>query len=160
MTSGLLTSRRTKIHLLKTSLAFPTDSNKQKFKTYRNLYNKIIKVAKKTICMKDYKNAKKNPIKTWDILREFTGKSKGENSIRNICSEGQIYTEDGEIANQFNKFFSSVGNQISDNVEHTDAKYTAGGVAAGLRNYFSSRIHNLYKYSRAEVERRYRRYQQ
>jgi hypothetical protein len=66
----------------------------------------------------------KNPKKTWDILRELTGKSKGENSIGNICSEGQTYTDDGEIANQFNKFFASVGNQISDSIEHTDAKYT------------------------------------
>jgi hypothetical protein len=124
MTSGLLTSRRTKIHLLKTSLAFPTDSNKQKFKAYRNLYNKIIKVAKKNSIQERLQKCQKNPKKTWDILRELTGKGKGENSIGNICSDGQTYTDDGDIANQFNKFFASVGNQISDSIEHTDANYT------------------------------------
>jgi hypothetical protein len=123
MTRGLLTSRRTKIQLLKTSLVSPTESNKQKFKTYRNLYNKLIRVAKKNNIQERLQKCQKNPKKTWGILRELTGKKREAEGIKNICSEGRTYTDSGEIANQFNKFFSSVGVQISENVEPTNANF-------------------------------------
>jgi hypothetical protein len=48
MTSGLLVSRRTKVNLLKISLVDPSPENKLKFKLYRNLYNKLIRIAKKS----------------------------------------------------------------------------------------------------------------
>jgi hypothetical protein len=47
MTKGLLTSCRTKVSLLKISLVNPTNENVQNFKRYRNLYNKLIRIAKK-----------------------------------------------------------------------------------------------------------------
>jgi hypothetical protein len=40
-------SRRNKVRLLKISLVEPTVENISKFKAYRNLYNKLIRIAKK-----------------------------------------------------------------------------------------------------------------
>jgi hypothetical protein len=51
MTNGLMTSRRTKIELLKISIKDPTFSNCEKYKNYRNLYNKLIRIAKKITFM-------------------------------------------------------------------------------------------------------------
>jgi hypothetical protein len=39
MTQGLITSRRTKLNLLKINVVTPCDENKQKYKHYRNLFN-------------------------------------------------------------------------------------------------------------------------
>jgi hypothetical protein len=47
MTPGLMVSRRKKIDLLKISLAAPTEINKNTYKTYRNLYNKLIRIRKR-----------------------------------------------------------------------------------------------------------------
>jgi hypothetical protein len=47
MTKGLMISRRNKVRLLKISLVEPTVENTSKFKAYRNLYNKLIRIAKK-----------------------------------------------------------------------------------------------------------------
>jgi hypothetical protein len=64
MTNGLLTSRRTKIELLKKSLIDPSDANKKRFKTYKNMYNKLLRVAKtnniQERLQKNQKKTKKN----------------------------------------------------------------------------------------------------
>jgi hypothetical protein len=47
MSNGLLISRREKIRLSNVSLKNPSPFNCMKFKNYRNIYNKLIKLAKK-----------------------------------------------------------------------------------------------------------------
>ncbi len=46
LTSGLLKSRTTKIALHKLSISHPTDDNIAKYKTYRNLYNTLLRKSK------------------------------------------------------------------------------------------------------------------
>jgi hypothetical protein len=46
MSRGLLVSRNEKIKRCKLSVKIPTQANIEKFKTYRNMYNKLIKAAK------------------------------------------------------------------------------------------------------------------
>lgn len=47
VTNGILISRRTKISLQQDYFKKSNDKNKSKFKIYRNLYNRIIKLAKR-----------------------------------------------------------------------------------------------------------------
>ena len=47
MTKGILVSRLNKISLHKEFVKNPVEANHSKFKTFRNLYNKIIKASKK-----------------------------------------------------------------------------------------------------------------
>jgi hypothetical protein len=124
MTKGLLTSRRTKVNLLKISLVSPTEDNVQNFKRYRNLYNKLIRIVKKNDINERLEQNKKNPKKTWEILNEITGKNKASVSIQKICSEGKEYTDSREKANIFNKFFCGVGKKISDTVDPTKTNFT------------------------------------
>jgi hypothetical protein len=63
MTNGLLTSRRTKIELLKKSINDPTFLNCEKYKNYRNLYNKLIRIAKKNHMYENLEKNKKKPKK-------------------------------------------------------------------------------------------------
>jgi hypothetical protein len=123
MTSGLLTSRRTKIELLKKSVVDPTFLNCETYKNYRNLYNKLVRIAKKNHTHEKLEQNKKNPKKTWEILNEITGKSKSNTTIQNIRSEGVEYSNSSDKANIFNKFFSSVGENISNSVEDTNKNF-------------------------------------
>jgi hypothetical protein len=122
MTSGLMVSRRTKIELLKKSINDPTFSNCEAFKKYRNLYNKLLRIVKNHMHEKLEKK-QKNPKKTWEILNEITGKSKLNISVQSIRSEGIVYTSGLDKANVFNKFFSGVGEKISNSIEHTSKNF-------------------------------------
>jgi Reverse transcriptase (RNA-dependent DNA polymerase) len=123
MTKGLMTSRRTKIGLLRVSITNPSDENKQRYKLYRNLYNKLVRLAKKNHINDRLENSKKNPKKTWEILSELTGRSKSNLGVQSICSEGREYTDSLTKANIFNKFFCGVGEQISNSVEPTAVNF-------------------------------------
>jgi hypothetical protein len=63
MTKGLLVSRRTKINLLKRSLTEPTEQNKLKYREFRNLYNKLLRIRKKSHLQERLNKCKKNPKK-------------------------------------------------------------------------------------------------
>ena len=65
MTVGILTSCRKKATLYKLQLKSPTVSNYSKYKTFRNLYNTVIRAAKKTYFYTQIENNSKNLRKTW-----------------------------------------------------------------------------------------------
>ena len=79
MSSALLKSRRTKIKLAKKVSKNPSHDLKEKFKAYKNLYNRLIRQRKKDYyndclisCQGDLK-------KSWDIIQEAVDNKKGKN---------------------------------------------------------------------------------
>ena len=68
MTKGLLVSRLTKINLHHEALTKPNDTNLSKYKTYRNLYNKIIRASRKHYFATNLNKAKKDPKKLGNSL--------------------------------------------------------------------------------------------
>ena len=87
MTKGLLISRKTKIHLLKSSLISPTTENKDSYKRYRNMYNTILRASKKFHIDDKLKRDAKNPKKIWDTLKEFTTGKTSNQEISKINSQ-------------------------------------------------------------------------
>jgi len=75
-TSGILTSRRTKNKLNVAFLKKPSVANSTKFKNYRNLYNKVIRLAKKNYYQKKLLEYNGNLKKTWQTLFHAVGKGK------------------------------------------------------------------------------------
>ena len=73
MTRGLLTSRITKLNLLKKSINEPTNVNVNAYKNFRNIYNKTLRASRKLYFDVNFQHAKKNPKKTWDLIREAIG---------------------------------------------------------------------------------------
>ena len=76
MSYGILTSRKQKNLLFKISLKNPSHANISTFKTYRILYNQVIKTAKKLYFEKQLTINKKNLRKTWQILFSSIHKAK------------------------------------------------------------------------------------
>jgi Reverse transcriptase (RNA-dependent DNA polymerase) len=62
----------------------------------------------------------KNPKKMWDILKEHSTGKKGHEKIEKIQNNRGIFTDNRAIANEFNRFFASAGNNISNSVGLTD----------------------------------------
>ena len=73
MTQGLLNSIRSKINLLKKSVNEPSESNIQNYKNFRNIYTKVLRASQKLYFDTNFLKAKKNPKKTWDLIREAIG---------------------------------------------------------------------------------------
>ena len=119
MTKGLLISRKTKNQLYKTSLLHPSESNIQGYKSFRNLFNKILRASKKLYFDNNFEKARKNPKKTWDLIREATGSSSNNSKIDKITVEGKTLDNPLDIANEFNSFFTNAGKKIANEITPT-----------------------------------------
>jgi hypothetical protein len=120
MTPGLLTSRNKKNTLHRVSLNNPTVLNLTNYKTYRNLYNKILRASKKLYFTSNLKQNIKNPKKTWDLLKEALNKSNCKSRIDTLKVNNGIITDPVEMAEEFNGFFSEIGSSISNTINPTN----------------------------------------
>ena len=110
MTAGLLISRRRKELLHRWYLKNRTDENFTIYKRYQNLYNSILKESKKlTIEKQLILNNNKKPRKIWQIYNELINRSSSNSKIDNLIIHGQSVTDEKSIAEEFNNFFSTVG---------------------------------------------------
>jgi hypothetical protein len=119
MTPGLLISRTTKNNLHKRSLIDPSPVNVAKFKTYRNLYNSLIRKSKNRHFEENLNANVKNPKRTWELLKEVTVGTKHQKKIDKITVNGEQISDPSLIAEEFNSFFTNIGKTISDSVRPT-----------------------------------------
>ena len=89
MTPGLLVSRQTKIRLHKASIHTPSHENKSCYKKFRNIYNTVMRASKKMYFEKNLKNAKRNPQKTWQLLKEAIGSTSNNSKINELIVNGE-----------------------------------------------------------------------
>ena len=117
MTTGLLISRANKLKLHKVALSDNVPYNWMQYRTYRNIFNKTVKLSKKLHYLNNIERNAKNPKKTWDILRELTTGKKDQPPIDKIKVNGKLVTDPTQMSNEFNNFFTRVGRDIADSVE-------------------------------------------
>ena len=116
MTSGLIISRSTKLSLYKQYLLNSSEVNQQKYKLYRNIYNRVLKLSKKLYYETNFNIHKKNPKKTWQLLNEMIGRKQSNDNISKIKTQTGITEEPLDIAETFNNFFASIGPKIANSV--------------------------------------------
>ena len=120
MSTGLLTSRRKKLELYKLYLSDKTALNFSNYKSYRNLFNKLIKASKKLHYENELQKNQKDPKAMWKILNESINRSSSKNSfIKEIFVNNILHNDSVDIANEFNKFFSEIANDIRVNIPST-----------------------------------------
>lgn len=117
-TNGLLISRRNKLKLEKQCAENPTDYNTMKYSTFKMIYNKTLKAAKKFYFNSELCQNQKDLKKTWDIIRAATNrKSKKSNTeLETLIVDGITIEDPKEIANQLNEFFASAPQKIVDEI--------------------------------------------
>jgi hypothetical protein len=120
MTKGLLTSRLTKINLQKLAVQSPTVYNIDKYKSYRNLYNRILRTSKKMYYCESLNKAKKNPKRTWELINDALNRPSMLPKVDKLNINNNCITEPKQIANAFNKFFSEAGVNIANSVNPTN----------------------------------------
>jgi hypothetical protein len=64
-----------------------------------------------------------NAKRTWQLLKEAANLNKNKPKIDKIKNnDGTLLTESGDIANEFNDFFTKIGVEISESVKQTNIK--------------------------------------
>ena len=126
ITAGLLKSIRTKDKLYKKYLTKPTDDNKLKYTKYRNLLNNLLRSAKKSHITTELEINKFNMKETWKTLNNLLGRNK-KCRLPDFFkgADGNKITDPKEIANNFNDFFTNIGNKLADKITPPDNNYVS-----------------------------------
>ena len=125
MTRGLLQSRKHKDKLGLRKLRNPTEYNIKNFKIFISIYNKTIRAAKKNYYENKFKEVSKDIKRTWDITREALGTRKIKVGIPNYFKvDAQNIVGPQNIANGFNMFFSSIANELANNITATTKHFS------------------------------------
>ena len=125
MTVGILTSRRKKGTLYKAQLKNPTVTNRDNFRAFHNLFNVVVRTAKKTFLHSQIENNAKNLRKTWQILSNSICKPK--NNKKNCASfivNGANINDPSLMAESFNKFFASAAINVVNKINPSNKSAT------------------------------------
>jgi hypothetical protein len=90
MTAGLLISRRRKHSLYMNSINTPSAENISTYKKYRNMYNTLVRLSRKMCYASSLFDCRKDPKKTWEILKEVITNNKSCSQITEIKSSNGI----------------------------------------------------------------------
>jgi hypothetical protein len=113
MTIGLLTSRNTKSKLHKQALLDPSAHNISRYRSYRNIYNTVLRLSKKLYFEKNLNENAKNPRKSRELLKEALNSNNNQNKIESIQINSIPTDNSQDIAEDFNKFFSTAGVNVA-----------------------------------------------
>ena len=123
-TKGLRKSAKTLNKLYKKKLGKPNDNNcATKYTLYRNLFNKIKRLAKRTHYEHLLVMHQRDTRKTWQILNTLIAKENHKSNITEYIQNNNILTSDPtEIANIFLEHFSKIGAKLANNIKPTSHK--------------------------------------
>jgi hypothetical protein len=123
MTSGLLKSRNTKLKLARKAKYHPSPENVERFRTYRNLYNSLVKKAKKLYFSKSLADNHKNSKKIWQVINEACNKRPSSCTIDKLKIGDSIVSDKEIIANSFNDHFADIGIKTTSSIPITNANF-------------------------------------
>jgi hypothetical protein len=88
------------------------DSNnpalKRYYKTYFRILANVIKEAKRLSYNSRILKSNNEVKTTWNIINDLLGKQRSTNSIQKLSTEGSLLTNQYDIGEAFNKYFSSI----------------------------------------------------
>ena len=86
----------------------------EKYKNYRKKLTNLIKCAKKKFYSQEFDKCQGNSKKTWKLINELRGKCQSK-SNSSFLIQGNVIRDRRIIADEFNKYFTSVASNLNDN---------------------------------------------
>jgi len=126
MTRGLRKSSKFKQRLYVKFLKRRTKKNEENYKRYKNMFTKLTQRAKKLYYSEQIQTHKNDTKKTWKILKEIIGKKKNSNhsSLPSVFTQDkQVYCDEFDIVQGFNKYFSTVGSNLASSIPQTNNSF-------------------------------------
>ena len=117
MTPGLLVSRIKKFELSSIFSKYPILLNKSTYTVYRNMYNRVLRAAKRLYFDKEFEKNRSNLKKTWDLIKfAVNNNNRDGQSLSELLIDGICYTEPQIIAEKLNDFFISGQQKIANEI--------------------------------------------
>ena len=113
---GILCSINRKNKLYKKYISRNNEIYKNEYQRYRNVLTRVLREAKRLYFQKSFEASKGNGKETWKHLREALNISKEPNCLPSCFVDGGIKYSNEDVASGFNTFFSSIGQQLEDNM--------------------------------------------
>lgn len=125
MTNALRKSSKRKQKLYIKFLKNRTAENELSYKSYKNLFVKLVKKAKKMFYSNKIEANSKNTKGTWKTMREIIGANRSTDSSLplSVTHDGQTYSSESEIADGFNNYFVNVGPQLASNIPSANKQF-------------------------------------
>ena len=102
---------------LKTIKASVHDQDIIKYKNYKKVLEKLKRLAKNTYYQTKCKEFNSNAKKMWDLINDVIGKASDKSSVISHIKIDQIeILNEKAIANEFGKYFSTVGKEFANRV--------------------------------------------
>ena len=119
MTPGLLKCNQKQKLLYKRHLADPNHQQKlEKYKTYRNKLQQILRKTKENYYKNKCKEYKRNLSKLWKVINKITHKMNDKSSaIEYLRIDNIDYYETRIISEEFAKHFATVGNKYASKIK-------------------------------------------
>ena len=92
------------------------------YRRYRNNLSNVIKKCKQQYYSVKFENATGNLKKTWAIINELRGKHRN-NLPSYFKIDGSVVSEDKDIANSFNSYFSSLAENMNKSIDKRSNVY-------------------------------------
>ncbi len=145
MTEGLLKSLRTKSNLFTKKLKQPSEFNIEYYKSYSNKYNRLRREMKKLYYKKILEVNKNNMKNTWKILKDVIGKTNNKSNFpQSFLIDESNVSNKHQIANSFNKYFSSIGKKTSQNVPNANKSFSQYLKNPSLNSIFIEPVDSQY----------------
>ena len=123
LTKGILKSMRVKRKLFKYFKDTQNRDYYHRYKTYRDLLNKLCKKSKKmhykTFFIKNANDTKK----TWNEINKILNRKKTTGKNFQLLLNGILTSDKKRIANNFNHYFVNVAENLSKQIPNTNNKY-------------------------------------
>jgi hypothetical protein len=125
ITLGIKTSCKRKKELFSLTRNSNNFVLKQYYKVYCKILKNVIKEAKRMTYNKIILKSNNKSKTTWNIINELLCKQHSSNDIQKLTIEGSHLTNQHDIVDAFNKYFSSIIDKIisntSDNLRHKNS---------------------------------------
>ena len=95
-----------------------------KFKRIRNILSSLIKQAKSDYYKELFEENKSNIKQTWKEIKKIVNLNKKNKVFPESIKKGHhIIHDKKDIANEFNTYFTSIGNNIDDKIPHSEKNF-------------------------------------
>ena len=120
ITDGIKRSIKQKHKLFKIQLINSTAENKEKWRKYRNMLDKIIKNTQREYYKNLISQYSNNCIGLWKTLGSIISKKNKQTKINKLRIDNKITTDPIQIANSVNDFFTNIGPKLANKFQNSN----------------------------------------
>ena len=139
ITTGLIIAISTRNKLSKKLITNPNNPQiKEQYTKYKDMIAKLVNVQKNKYYKEKINNAHGNMTKIWQITNDIMGNKRKQEQITEIMNTetNTLITDEKEIGNKFNTFFTEVGQSLAGKIDNRGKKYN--------KKYEINNVNSLY----------------